>query len=120
MAGIGPICFNNKQLLKRAEYRSKLTQPKNELEIFCTLCPGRIFYKNSNQTLYFVESPTLSIIEIIEKVFRSIHQQPKIRQLYMDEHNLIKASLCIKLTQLQKNRLLVALKISGIHINIGN
>ena len=118
MAGIGPICSNNLELLKRAEYRSGLTQPKSELEIFCSLCVGRVYYRKSNQTLYFVEAPSLSVSEIIGMAFNSINQQPVIKQLYMDEHNLINAALCITLTNNQKKLVLVALRVSGIHIDM--
>ena len=118
MAGIGPICSDNRELLKRAEYRSGLTQPKSELEIFCSLCVGRVFFRKSNRTLYFVDAPSLSISEIIQTSFLGIHQQPAIRQLYMDEHNLINAALCITLTNKQKKLILVALRVSGIHIDM--
>jgi len=118
MAGIGPICSNNHELLKRAEYRSGLTKPKSELEIFCSLCVGRVFFRKSNRTLYFVDAPSLSISEILQTVFQGIHQQPAIRQLYMDEHNLINAALSINLTNRQKKLVLVALRVSGIHIDM--
>jgi len=117
MAGIGPICTNNSDLLKRAGYRTGLTSPDSELEIFCSLCVGRVFFRKSNNSLYFVDAPTLSISEIIKTVFRGINQQPEIRQLYMDEHNLIKAAFCISLTTQQKKLLIVALRVSGIHID---
>lgn len=117
MAGIGPICTDNQELLKRAEYRASLTTPSNELEIFCSLCVGRVFFLSQKRQLYFVDAPTLNISKIIERVFRGIGQQPKIRQLYMDEHELIKAALCIKLTPKQARLVMVALNISGIHID---
>lgn len=117
MAGIGPICTDNRELLKRAEYRSSLASPGNELEIFCSLCVGRVFYLTQKRKLYFVDAPTLNISQIIQQVFRGMGQQACIHQLYMDEHELIKAALCITLTPRQEKRLLVALDISGIHID---
>lgn len=120
MAGIGPICSNNRELLKRAEFRSGLTRPKSELEIFCSLCVGRVFFRKSNRTLYFVDAPSLSITEIIQMVFQGINQQPAIKQLYMDEHNLIKAAFSLTLTNTQKKLVLVALRVSGIHIDTSN
>ncbi len=120
MAGIGPICTNNRDLLKRAEYRSGLTKPKSELEIFCSLCVGRVFFRQSNRTLYFVDAPSLSITEIINLVFKGISQQPDIKQLYMDEHNLIKAAYSIVLNNKQKKLVLVALRVSGIHIDMSS
>ncbi|MCP4075629.1 MAG: hypothetical protein GY744_05550 [Gammaproteobacteria bacterium] len=120
MAGIGPICTNNRDLLKRAEYRSGLSKPKSELEIFCSLCVGRVLFRKSNRTLYFVDAPSLSITELIHQVFKSINQQPDIKQLYMDEHNLINAALCITLTIKQQKLVLVALRVSGIHIDMSS
>ncbi len=117
MAGIGPICTDNRELLKRAEYRSSLTQPTNELEIFCSLCVGRAFYLSRERRLYFVDAPTLNISKIIQRVFQGIGQRPSIIQLYMDEHELIKAALSIQLTAKQAKLVLVALNISGIHID---
>ncbi len=119
MAGIGPICTDNRELLKRAEYRSTLNKPANELEIFCSLCVGRVFYLRHKRRLYFVDAPTLNISNIIQRVFRGIGQRPQIRQLYMDEHELIKAALCITLTPRQARLVLVALNLSGIHIDRG-
>lgn len=117
MAGIGPICTNSRDLLKRAEYRSRLTAPSSELEIFCSLCTGRVFYSENRRRLYYVDSPTISITNIIQTVFQGINQAPDIRQLYMDEHELIKAAFCITLSASQKNLILVALRMSGIHID---
>ena len=118
MAGIGPICTNNRDLLKRAEYRSGLSKPKSELEIYCSLCVGRVLFRKSNRTLYFVDAPSLSITEIINLVFSSTNQQPVIKQLYMDEHNLIKAAFSIMLSSRQQKVVLVALRVSGIHIDM--
>lgn len=117
MAGIGPIFTDRRDLLKRAVYRPALTAPKNELEIFCSLCVGRVVYHSQNRNLYFVDSPALSVSDIIHTVFRGLDQEPKIRQLYMDVHKLIKAAYCIQLTPRQKKLLMVALTLNGIHID---
>jgi hypothetical protein len=116
MAGIGPISTNRRDLLKRAENRSSLTVPSNELEIFCGLCVGRVYFQLLTRNLYFVDSPALSVSEIILNVFKGMGQVPKIRQLYMDEHQLLKAAFCITLTLQQQKRLMVALSLNGIHI----
>ncbi len=117
MAGIGPICTDQRELLKRAEYRASLTVPGNELEIFCSLCVGRVFYLTQQRRLYFVDAPTLSVSAIIKHVFKGLQQRPHIRQLYMDEHRLIKAAQCIEMTPRQARQVLVALSISGLHID---
>lgn len=117
MAGIGPIFTNKRDLLKRAEFRSALTAPESELEIFCSLCVGRVFYLSAERRLYFVDSPALSISDLIHTVFKGLGQQASITQLYMDEHKLIKAARCITLTLRQKKALVVALSLNGIHIN---
>ena len=116
MAGIGPISTNRKDLLKRASYSERDTKPTNDLEIFLSLCVGRVFLKKKKRMLYFVDSPSLSISEIIRTVFQGINKQPKIEQLYMDEHNLINAAMCIHLTPKQMKLLMVALRMNGIHI----
>ena len=118
MAGIGPIFSNRNELRKRAGYRSSLTAPKNELEIFCSLCVGRVYYHTGTRSLYYVDSPAMDITEIVENVFRGLDQEPVIEQLYMDEHRVIKAALRIRLTGLQQKPLMVALKLNGIHIDV--
>jgi len=116
VAGIGPITTNRNDLLRRAGVRPGIVAPQNELEIFCSLCVGRVFYRVENSTLYFVDSPALSISEIIEQVFRGLRQSPRIQQLYMDEHNLFRAAYRIPLSVDQRKALFAALTLSGIHI----
>jgi hypothetical protein len=116
MAGIGPISTDRRDILKRAEKNSSLTVPNNELEIFLNLCVGRVYYLEQSRNLYFVDSPALSVTEIIHNVFKGMGQVPRIRQLYMDEHNLLKAAYSITLNELQKKRVMVALSLNGIHI----
>ena len=117
MAGIGPVTTNRSDLLRRAGVRPGIRDPKNELEIFCSLCVGRVYYRDENRSLYFVDSPALSISEIVEQVFRGLDQAPRVRQLYMDEHNLLRAALCLQLTAEQRKPLFTAFRLSGIHIN---
>lgn len=116
MAGIGPIFTDRRNLLKQAHYASAQPLPKNELEIFLALCVGRVLYRNDNRSLYFVDSPALSITDIIAGVFHGLGQEPRIRQLYMDQHNLLKAAFCIPLTSQQEKLLMVALSLNGIKI----
>jgi hypothetical protein len=116
MAGIGPITTNLSDILKRAGVRPGIANPKNELEIFCSLCVGRVYYRGENQTLYFVDSPALSVSEIVQRVFEGLGQFPRIRQLHMDPHNLLRAALCVPLTAVQQTALFAAFTLSGIHI----
>lgn len=116
MAGIGPITTNRNDLLRRAGARPGISDPKNELEIFCSLCVGRVYYRNDNRTLYFVDSPALSVSDIIAQVFKGLGQFPRMRQLHMDEHDLLQAALCIELTGPQRKALFAALVLSGINI----
>lgn len=117
MAGIGPIDTNRQNLLKRAGFRGR-TEPANELEIFCSLCVGRVIIRDRDNRLYFVDSPALSISDIIRQVFKGIGQQPRINQLYMDVHQLLRASSCIALTPRQRTLLVAAFALNGIHIQI--
>ena len=120
MAGIGPITTNRKDLLRRAGVRPGIVAPQNELEIFCSLCVGRVFFRSDNATLYFVDSPALSVSEIIEQVFLGLKQTARIQQLYMDEHNLFRAAYRIKLSADQRKALFAAFPLSGIHIKRSN
>jgi len=116
MAGIGPVTTDRNDLLRRAGARPGISAPKNELEIFCSLCVGRVYYRDDNRTLYFVDSPALSVSEIIAQVFKGLNQFPQVRQLHMDVHNLLQAALCIQLTETQRKALFAALTLSGISI----
>lgn len=116
MAGIGPVATNRNDLLRRAGVRPGISDPKNELEIFCSLCVGRVYYRDQNRSLYFVDSPALSVSDIIHQVFRGLGQVPRFRQLYMDEHNLLRAALCIQLGAVQRKALFAAFVLSGINI----
>lgn len=116
MPGIGPIKTSRGDLLRRTGVRPGIAAPKNELEIFCSLCVGCVYYRNENRTLYFVDSPDLSISDIIDQVFRGLNQTPLIRQLYMDEHNLFSAARCVQISDMQSKALFPAFTLSGVHI----
>ena len=116
MAGIGPVTTNRADLLRRAGMRPGISDPKNELEIFCSLCVGRVYYRAENRMLYFVDSPALSVSDIVEQVFKGLGQSPRIRQLHMDEHDLLQAALCVQLGEQQRKALFAALMLSGINI----
>ncbi len=116
MAGIGPLTTNRGDLLRRTGVRPGISSPRNELEIFCSLCVGCVYYREENRTLYFVDSPDLSISEIIVQVFKGLHQTPVLRQLYMDEHSLFSAATSVQLTVVQKNVLFPAFVLGGVHI----
>ena len=116
MAGIGPVTTNRSDLLRRAGVRPVINNPQNELEIFCSLCVGRVYYRASNRSLYFVDSPALSISDIVKGVFKGLGQHPRFGQLYMDEHKLFRAASFIQLDKQQRSALFAALALSGIHI----
>ena len=116
MAGIGPVTTNRIDLLRRAGVRPGIGAPKNDLEIFCSLCVGRVYYRVQTRTLYFVDSPALSVSDIVRQVFNGLSETPQIRQLYMDEHGMWKAAMCIQLSPMQQKALFAALTLSGIHI----
>lgn len=117
MAGIaGPFKTSRGDHLRRTGVRRGIVAPKNELEIFCSLCVGCVYYRDENRTLYFVDSPDLSISDIIDQVFRGLNQAPSIQQLYMDEHNLFSAARCVPISAAQRKALFPAFTLSGIHI----
>lgn len=116
MAGTGPITTDRNALLRRAGGRPAIAAPKNELEIFYILCVGRVYFRIETRTLYFVDSPALSVSDIIDQVFKGLRETPQIRQLYMDVHGLLRAAMCIQLTAAQRQALFAAFALSGIHI----
>lgn len=116
MAGIGPVNRNRQDILRRAGTRPGVQTPQNDLEIFLSLCPGRVHYRAETKTLYFVDSPALSVSEIIEQTFKGLNQQARIEQRFMDEHGVLRAAMVIRLTELQRRALLAALTLSGVHI----
>ena len=116
MAGTGPITTDRTAILRRAGGRPAISAPKNELEIFYILCVGRVYYRVETRTLYFVDSPALSVSEIIDQVFKGLGDTPQVRQLYMDEHGLLRAAMCIQLSTTQRQALFAAFALTGIHI----
>jgi hypothetical protein len=116
MAGIGPVTTNRIDLQRRAGARPGIVAPKNDLEIFCSLCVGRVYFRVQTRTLYFVDSPVLSVSDIVRQVFNGLKQSPRIHQLYMDEHGLLRAAMCIQLSAAQQKALFAALTLSGVHI----
>ena len=116
MAGTGQITTDRNDLLRRAGGRPAIAAPKNELEIFYILCVGRVYYRIETRTLYFVDSPALSVSEIVDQVFQGLGETPQVRQLYMDEHGLLRAAMCIQLTATQRQALFAAFALTGIHI----
>lgn len=113
---IASVKVDKNELLRRAKKSTHLNESANELEIFYYLCVGRVYYKKSTKSLYFVDSPEISVSEIIHKVFKGLHQQADIQQLYMDEHGLFNAAFKLKLNDKQATVLLVALRLRGISI----
>ncbi|MDH5354266.1 MAG: hypothetical protein OEY09_07475 [Gammaproteobacteria bacterium] len=117
MPGIaGPFKTTRGDHLRRTGVRAGIVAPKNELEIFCSLCVGCVYFRDENRTLYFVDSPDLSISDIIIQVFEGLNQTPSIRQLYMDEHNLFSAARCVQISSVQGKALFPAFTLSGVHI----
>ncbi len=119
MGGLGKVNSSRQDLLKRAGFRSSLAASANELEIFCSLCEGRVFFSKYQQYLYFVDSPSFPVSEIIQRVFHGLGQRAEIQQLYMDEHKVLKAASSIRLAQHQVSPVLTALKLTGMHIDAG-
>ncbi len=116
MAGIGPVNRNRQDILRRAGTRPGVQAPQNDLEIFLSLCPGRVHYRNESRTLYFVDSPALSVSEIIQQTFKGLGQQARIEQRFMDEHGVLRAAMVIRLSEPQRRAVMAALTLSGVHI----
>lgn len=116
MAGIGPVNQNRQDILKRAGSRPGVQAPQNELEIFLSLCVGRVHYRSETRMLYFVDSPALSVSEIIQQTFRGLGQQARIEQRFMDQHGVLRAAMVVRLSDLQWSAVFAALTLSGINV----
>lgn len=117
MAGIGPISLKSRDMSACAGRSSMLAATANELEVFYNICVGKVIFRRFTNTLYFVDSPSVSVTDTILAVFKSFDDQPVINQLYMDPHKLIKAACCIVLQPLRVKPVLVALRLRGFHID---
>ncbi|MBD3610313.1 MAG: hypothetical protein HUJ30_07160 [Gammaproteobacteria bacterium] len=111
-----PTSRDAKDILRLATRSSRRPLSKSELEIYYNLCAGRVYFQEDSRKLYFVDSPEVDITNIIEIVFSHFDTTPNIEQLYMDQPNYIKASFCIALNENEIASILVALRVSGIHI----
>lgn len=117
MAGhAAPFSKDRQDILRRAGTRPGVQTPQNELEIFLSLCVGRVYYRAENRMLYFVDSPALSVSEIIHQTFKGLGQQARIEQRFMDEHGVLRAAMVIRLSETQKRAVMAALTLSGLHI----
>ncbi len=116
---IGPVssrCARSAVARRRA---TGLLATDDEARVFYNLCPGRVHYRSGRGRLYFVDSPYESISEIIAAVFRGLGRQPKITQLYLDEHRYLKGAKVLDLDGMgrETRALLVALRLKGVHID---
>ncbi len=117
MAGhAAPFSKDRRDILRRAGTPPGVQTPQNELEIFLSLCVGRVFYRRETRMLYFVDSPALSVSEIIHQTFKGLGQQARIEQRFMDEHGVLRAAMVIRLSEAQRAAVMAALTLSVLNI----
>jgi len=116
---IGTVSHQCARSLAARERQTGLLATDDECKVFYNLCPGRVHFRARDGLLYFVDSPYESISDIINAVFLGFAKQPRVQQLYMDEHQYLKAAkvLMLKGMARETNALLVALRLKGVVID---
>ncbi len=116
---IGPVSSRCARSASARTRATGLLATDDEVKVFYNLCPGRVHFRGERGLLYFVDSPYESISDIIAAVFRGLGRQPKITQLYLDEHCYLKGAKVLHLEGMTRetNALLVALRLNGVHID---
>ncbi len=116
---IGPVSRRCTRSVTARVRQTGLLASDDERKVFYNLCPGRVHFRSGEGLLYFVDSPYESISDIIEAVFRGLRSQARVQQLYMDEHQYLKAAkvLMLKGMPRETNALLVALRLKGVVID---
>lgn len=86
--------------------------------IFYHLGVGRAHYVAQRRTLYFVESPALSVRRMIERACAGMAARPVAQQLFIDRHGFIRGAHAVVLEADRADRILVALRLQGLQISI--
>ena len=117
---IGPVDRRSSCSRLARRRQTGLRASDDEVKVFYNLCPGRVHFRRTAGLLYFVDSPYESISDIVTSVFSGLGREPRIVQLYMDEHHYLKAAKRLHLggTSREANALLVAMRLKGVHIEV--
>lgn len=118
--GIGPIPAKLAKRLQCRDRQTGLGSDASHAQIFFNLGLGRVHYLPDDHFLYFVESKDLSIRPIIDSVYQGLGAKPRLEQLFLDNHQLIKGALRLTLDEREARTLLAALRLKGIVISIAD
>jgi len=110
---------NEQANLRRQRRTFSLGGTATEAEIVYHLGIGTVYFCPVRQTLYFCDSMDLSISSLIEKVLKTKSLNAVIEKVYLDHLHYLSIANKIKLDSTTIKTVLVALRISGVQINIG-
>ena len=118
MAGVGRVDIKCAQAQQRNHRDLSLPTSVDETQICYHLSMGRVYFSTETGMLYFVDSEFAPEANIIRASLRGMGVELLVTQLYLDKHCVLKAALRVHLTLQQARVVLVALRLSEIHVNI--
>ncbi|MGB1108834.1 MAG: hypothetical protein ACPG4N_00670 [Gammaproteobacteria bacterium] len=109
--GIGPLRLEQSQQLRNARRSTPLPAGMSDSELFYHLGLGRVFYDPPRGLLYFVDSVSEPIHELVAAV---LGRPVSVEQLYLDRHGVFNAAKRLTLSAGEAEPVLVALRLQGI------
>jgi len=114
------IRVGNEQVHQHRKRRSvSLGVTASEAEIVYHLGIGTVYYCPVRQTLYFCDSKDLSISGLISKITKNKAVSAVIERVYLDNLHYLSIAKKVNLDSAIMNTVLVALRISGVQVNVG-
>ena len=114
------IRVGNEQVNRLQKRRTvSLGVTASEAEIVYHLGIGTVYYCPVRQTLYFCDSKDLSISNLISKISKNKSITTVIERVYLDNLHYLSIAKKVTLDSTIMKTVLVALRISGVQINVG-
>ena len=110
---------NEQAHLQRQRRTVSLGVTASEAEIVYHLGIGTVYFCPVRQTLYFCDSKDLSISGLVMKVMKTRSLSANIERVFLDHLQYLSIANKVKLDSAIIKPVLVALRISGVQINIG-
>lgn len=118
-SGAGVVAKGNNAASMRCRKRATgLTSGATHSQIFYNLGPGRVHLDTSSSLMYFCDCPEPNIRELLVPVFKGLNQTPEYKQMYLDDHQLLKGAVCLTLLKVQVATVLTALRLNDIDLSI--
>ena len=115
--GIGRV---SETMLSACSQRDRaISSVKNANEIFFHLDGRRVYYDPTENCMYFVDAPQDRVKRTIRAVFAGMGHAATIEQLHLDTHRFFNGARRVGLTADQADAVLIALRLSGIPVTIG-